>query len=426
MQNRNTSRIIAFLSLVLIVASIFIPARGVLQASNNVVEVQDFYLDGDPGYYKLKVKFLQDFTIAFTDPGEPDGWYRYGDSGYARAFVIKTSSKNTYNRALIPDLLENLNWTTPNISYNYHTGDIVDFYIVEREIFFYPFQNSIDGLWNTTNIEWEKDVDWVRIECTNQYGQTISDSQYYYFSGLKLTGPSVNITYPEHFKTNLITEAFTIEGTYTNPDNQAWILVARILDVHNNEVGRMTQWIWETTSGSFDPRYMTYRESIAPGYYTLQIGFYAPDVYINYSKAPDWIVDNLDLEVYRTILPSLPSGETPPPQYTPYDPAIYYTDHSQYPTSTPLYSAISGAIAPLADTIGSNLSYFSNQFSVAKAQEAGGDIGQSILLARAYINNINDFFGVIPVVQIMLFYLLCLVCVNIFRLIKNLINIVKL
>jgi hypothetical protein len=131
------------------------------------------------------------------------------------------------------------------------------------------------------------------------------------------------------------------------------------------------------------------------------------------------------LQAISEILPTLPSGETPPPVYSGSDPEIYYTDKSNYTTSTPLYDALSGAMYPVIGSIGENLSYFSNRFLLSQAQETGSNLGNAILVARGYSSNINQLLGSLPVAESLVFYIILLILVSVFRLIKNLINMIK-
>jgi len=56
---------------------------------------------------------------------------------------------------------------------------------------------------------------------------------------------------------------------------------------------------------------------------------------------------------------------------------------------------------------------------------ARGTTGQAILLVRSYSSNLNTFFNDLPVSEFLLFYLTLLIVVIVFRIIKNLINLIK-
>jgi hypothetical protein len=82
-------------------------------------------------------------------------------------------------------------------------------------------------------------------------------------------------------------------------------------------------------------------------------------------------------------------------------------------------------MAPVIGSIGENLAFFSNKFQLVDAQNTGSNLGNAILVARGYSSNINQLFGSLPIAEILVFYLILLILVAVFRIVKNLINLIK-
>ena len=134
----------------------------------------------------------------------------------------------------------------------------------------------------------------------------------------------------------------------------------------------------------------------------------------------------VNFSILSAIPPEFPeTGETPPEFFDPIDGDIYYLDFSSYDTPTALYSNLKNAIQPIFTIIGSNLTFFSSQFDQDTAKETGEKTGEGILIIRTYSSNLNTFFSDLPVSEFLLFYLLLLIVVIVFRIIKNLINVIK-
>ena len=136
----------------------------------------------------------------------------------------------------------------------------------------------------------------------------------------------------------------------------------------------------------------------------------------------------IPIKILVDIPPELPTGETTPtiPQYGGIPPDIYYTAHSVYATSTGLYNDLKDAVGGVIQNIGDNLAQFSNKFSLTDAQTSGLNLANSILTMRAYLGGVNSFFGSLPVAQFLVLYLIAFLGVVIFRLIKGLINLIKI
>lgn len=122
--------------------------------------------------------------------------------------------------------------------------------------------------------------------------------------------------------------------------------------------------------------------------------------------------------------------------FTPYFPSYnfpfeswdaYYSQHSEkYPTSTPLFSTIAGALSPVAERIGNFVVYIKTYFDVEKASAKGTTMGQAIPVARGYLEEFNNFFGGLPISEFIIFYILSLSVVICYKVIYGVIRLLKI
>ena len=104
----------------------------------------------------------------------------------------------------------------------------------------------------------------------------------------------------------------------------------------------------------------------------------------------------------------------------------YYSAHTdKYATSTPLFSAISSAISPLADRIGNFVVYIKTYFDLEQASTKGTAMGQSIPIARGYLTEINNFFGGLPISDFLIFYILSVAVIICYKVIYRVIRLIK-
>jgi len=243
---------------------------------------------------------------------------------------------------------------------------------------------------------------------------TYSDTEDYYFTEY----PNLTIDYP--LPDAEISGAFYITGSYTIPAESGFDTLLAMV----NEPG-----IYGATYYGF------FQMDLAPpgddvnirvagvpaGEYEIFFAFmeYADDsnIYISPVSIP------------ITILVGSPSefepGETPPPIFNILDPDSYYTANSNYASSTLVFDNLSGAVKPLVLKIGDYLTFFSSKFDDEIAKETGEEMASGVLIVRAYADNLNTFFGDLPISQALFFYLLLLVVVAVFRIVRNLINLIK-
>jgi hypothetical protein len=103
----------------------------------------------------------------------------------------------------------------------------------------------------------------------------------------------------------------------------------------------------------------------------------------------------------------------------------YYAENSTYETSTALFSNLCLTLSPVLLGVGNVLTQYSANFTPSNASSTGNQLGQSVVLLRSYLSNLNSFFNGFPVSQFLMLYLVALLIAIIIRLIKNLIHLAK-
>jgi len=229
--------------------------------------------------------------------------------------------------------------------------------------------------------------------------------------------PTLNITFP--FENAEISQAFNITGSYTIPENSG---ITRLIAFF---YAGSLPYPWysydqrlDYLSGDVDIRVSGIQ---ADENYTIEFCFVGTGI-----EAICLDDQNIHISILSAIAPELPeTHETPPEFFDTIDFDKFYLDFSAYDTPTAMATTLKNAIQPLFTTIGSNLVFFSSNFDQQTAKETGEKTGQAILTIRSYSSNLNTFFNDLPVSEFLLFYLGLLIIVIVFRIIKNLINLIK-
>jgi len=145
--------------------------------------------------------------------------------------------------------------------------------------------------------------------------------------------------------------------------------------------------------------------------------------FINESEGT--ISDELCRDYYLKVVSYIPP-ETTPSYYLPISNwQDYYQEHSEkFATSTPLFNALAEITEPLINWIGNIVISFQNYFDPDKAKEKGIEMGNAIPVARGYLENIDDFFGGLPISTILIFYLITALVIGIYRLVKGILAII--
>ena len=237
--------------------------------------------------------------------------------------------------------------------------------------------------------------------------------------------PNLTITYP--LNNDEIAGFFNITGSYTIPSGAGYnALIAFFYPPSwSNEGDYLNAFYQElsTTTGSvLMPVY-----SLALGNYQIVFRFYGQTY-----EPPATLRYEVPAKINISILQDIPPAffneptSTPPiiPQYL--EPDIYYPSHSNYPSSTPLYNSLTSALNPLLAMVSNNLTAFNDRFSLSNASSSGYQFGGAILTIRGYADNLNSLFGNAPISQAFTLYIILFLAVIIFRLIRGLINLIKL
>ena len=255
----------------------------------------------------------------------------------------------------------------------------------------------------------------------NAYATTPSwtDAEKYYFSEF----PSLTITYPQN--NYEIAESFDIQGSYTLPAGSGYNLLmagffkAGNYDINWNKAVNVFTISVSEPSGSFDN--LRVSNYVPKDIYDIYFRFYGAGV----SYELPFHISNIN--IVSDLPYELPiTGETPLviPSFTTPSAQKIYEDYSNYDTPTPLFNIITGAIEPISQTIGDNLTFFSSRFNITNAKEAGEKAGDAVLIIRANAGIINSFFNDLPIAEILFLYLSALVVVIVFRIIRLLLKLI--
>lgn len=106
--------------------------------------------------------------------------------------------------------------------------------------------------------------------------------------------------------------------------------------------------------------------------------------------------------------------------------ATYYAQYGDYPTSSDWIASIASTTTGLFKKVNSFMGLFDRNFDLGTAQEKGHTFGGAIPLARGYLQIIDAFLGNLPVGELLVFVLLFMMCVGIFRLIKGLVQLLHI
>jgi len=102
----------------------------------------------------------------------------------------------------------------------------------------------------------------------------------------------------------------------------------------------------------------------------------------------------------------------------------YYAEHSEkYDTPTPLYDNLAWTFEPLINNIGNIIIFFNSYFDKQLASEKGAEFGNVVPVFRGYLDQFNDFFGGLPISELLLFYLITAILVIIYRIVRGILTI---
>lgn len=97
----------------------------------------------------------------------------------------------------------------------------------------------------------------------------------------------------------------------------------------------------------------------------------------------------------------------------------YYATNSEFSTPTAFISRLASATQPYLLVLSSWIGNFAELFDLSEAQLRGEQLGNSIPRARGYLNFFDGIFSDLPLSEILLFYLVVLIGIIIFRVIRQ-------
>jgi len=232
------------------------------------------------------------------------------------------------------------------------------------------------------------------------------------------TFPTLTITYPS--VNDEIAEAFNIQGSYSIPEGSNYQYLTAYLRAPFGTPTPFYVYSFKqdltATSGVVNIRV----SGVPIGEYWIFF-FFSGSGEESYNPHKDietiFIVENIPYEMPYT-------QEVPPESFNPLEPEYVYSQYSNYATSTQLYNTFTGALKPLISVIGNNLTFFSSQFNQTDAKTSGQEAGQAVLIVRAYAGNLNSFFNGLPIAEVLFLYLMALVIVIVFRIIRLLLKLI--
>lgn len=392
-QNRKNTLIRAIVCVLIGVLGVYLLLTPLLaKASNAYISNIIFYKNID-GYNHIKffvnTTFVYETDNDTTDCGHLYGFYKRNDGYYHGIYYagsLNVCLDRTFTAGNWYDMVMTINQNNDPADRDTNTYTASD-YLDRTGDRFGGANANFDPIW--------------------------SDDEDYYFTEY----PSLTISYP--LDEAEIASAFYITGSYTLP-------VA-------SELNKLMAYFGYDVSG--ETRFYEFYQDVSPPSGSVNIRVSGLPVrsyvlgysFINTSDENDYymVLEWYDIHILESIPPELPDGETPPLVFDILGPASYYTAHSSYASSTLLFDNLGDALEPIILTIGSNLTFFSSKFEQSKAQETGESIAGGVLVVRTYANNLNTFFSDLPIAQALFLYLLLLVVVAVFRIAKNLINLIK-
>jgi hypothetical protein len=106
--------------------------------------------------------------------------------------------------------------------------------------------------------------------------------------------------------------------------------------------------------------------------------------------------------------------------------ATYYASYGDYSTSSAWIADVASTTTSLFKKVNSFMGLFDNNFDLGTAQAKGKTFGGTIPLARGYLQIIDAFLGNMPIGELLVFVLLFMMCVGIFRLVKGLVQLLHI
>lgn len=103
----------------------------------------------------------------------------------------------------------------------------------------------------------------------------------------------------------------------------------------------------------------------------------------------------------------------------------YYTEYGDYATSSAWISNMASNTSLFLGQMGGFLAIFENNFDLREAFERGKNFGEAIPIARGYLKIFDDFLGGFPIGEFFTFLLIFMLAVGVFRIMRNLFQLIK-
>lgn len=103
----------------------------------------------------------------------------------------------------------------------------------------------------------------------------------------------------------------------------------------------------------------------------------------------------------------------------------YYASNSSFATPTAFITGWVDFTKPFLETLGNWIGAFNERFNATTADLKGSELGSAIPEARGYIEVFDDFFGGLPVSELLITFLTILLLIVIFRIVRALVNFLK-
>ena len=141
------------------------------------------------------------------------------------------------------------------------------------------------------------------------------------------------------------------------------------------------------------------------------------------SSVPDYmIIDNI--RMYLSIDIVDPEEEQPEEYiFLPWE-SYYASTSEKFATSTPLFNSLAGSLYPIINKMGDFTLFVTEYFNVNEATIQGADLGSAIPKARGYLVTIDDFIG-LPLSLLVIFFLLTMAVVVVYKIILAMIKLLK-
>ena len=244
---------------------------------------------------------------------------------------------------------------------------------------------------------------------------------------------SISITYPDG-GTN-IGESFNMTGTYQK--QSVWEKLLVLFESWDNESSCPLYGSDEFTT-EYDAGYFHYQSlpffsetlTATSGSFTVPVDMLPVDYYkcvrcyfISETTATmsEELCRTYTLGITNLIFPPIGRYNIPVDSWEGY----YVANSEKYTTSTPLFANIATAFSPLVERLGNFALLMTNYFNLGEASAKGLELGNSVPVARGYLEMIDDFFGGLPISSIFIFFLVSLVVLIFYKLIYGVIQLIK-